>query len=68
VVPGVFHRWFRGAWDKALTEPPVLEPDPRGGAVETGGVKVAIDKPELSPRELAWHITDTEGHPEVYKD
>jgi transposase InsO family protein len=24
-------------------------------------VKVAIDKPELSPRELAWHITDTEG-------
>jgi len=24
-------------------------------------VEVAIEKPELSPRELAWHITDTEG-------
>jgi transposase len=24
-------------------------------------VKIAIEKPELSPRELAWHITDTEG-------
>lgn len=24
-------------------------------------VAVAIEKPELSPRELAWHITDTEG-------
>jgi len=23
--------------------------------------EVAIEKPELSPRELAWHITDTEG-------
>ena len=24
-------------------------------------VAVAIEKPELSPRQLAWHITDTEG-------
>jgi transposase InsO family protein len=24
-------------------------------------VKIAIEKPELSPRELAWYITDTEG-------
>jgi putative transposase len=24
-------------------------------------VDVALQKPELSPRELAWHITDTEG-------
>jgi transposase len=23
--------------------------------------KLAIEKPELSPRELAWHITDTQG-------
>ena len=25
-------------------------------------VEVALDNPELTPRELAWHITDTEGH------
>jgi transposase InsO family protein len=24
-------------------------------------VELAVEKPELSPRELAWHITDTEG-------
>jgi transposase-like protein len=24
-------------------------------------VEVALDNPELTPRELAWHITDTEG-------
>lgn len=24
-------------------------------------VEVALEKPELSPRELAWHITDSEG-------
>jgi transposase InsO family protein len=25
-------------------------------------VKIALDHPEKSPRELAWHITDTEGY------
>jgi putative transposase len=25
-------------------------------------VEVALDHPEKSPRELAWHITDTEGY------
>jgi transposase InsO family protein len=25
-------------------------------------VQTALDRPELSPRELAWHITDTEGY------
>jgi len=25
-------------------------------------VEVALEKPELSPRELAWHITDTRGY------
>jgi putative transposase len=25
-------------------------------------VQVALNKPELSPRELAWHITDSEGY------
>jgi transposase InsO family protein len=25
-------------------------------------VEIALEKPELSPRELAWHITDTQGY------
>jgi RNA-directed DNA polymerase len=25
-------------------------------------VQIALERPELSPRELAWHITDTEGY------
>ena len=25
-------------------------------------VKIALERPEYSPRELAWHITDTEGY------
>ena len=25
-------------------------------------VQIALKRPELSPRELAWHITDTEGY------
>jgi putative transposase len=25
-------------------------------------VKVALDRPDMTPRELAWHITDTRGY------
>lgn len=25
-------------------------------------VRIALEQPALSPRELAWHITDTEGY------
>ncbi len=32
-------------------------PDPERDRV----LELALEKPELSPRELAWHITDTEG-------
>ncbi len=31
-------------------------------AVREQVVQIALDRPELSPRELAWHITDTEGY------
>jgi len=30
-------------------------------AVRDQVVQIALEQPELSPRELAWHITDTEG-------
>lgn len=31
-------------------------------AVREQVVQIALERPELSPRELAWHITDTEGY------
>ena len=31
-------------------------------AVRDQVVQIALQQPELSPRELAWHITDTEGY------
>jgi len=62
-----FYRWYRAySTDgmEGLTPKPSQSrrfwnriPDEERDRV----VAVAIEKPELSPRELAWHITDTEG-------
>jgi transposase InsO family protein len=62
-----FYRWYRAyaleGYEGLLPKPSQRRrlwnriPDEERERV----VAVAIDKPELSPRELAWHITDTEG-------
>ena len=49
----------RRGWSRSRRAPAVLEPDPGGGAGEGGGE--ALAQPELSPRELAWRITDRDG-------
>jgi putative transposase len=62
-----FYRWYR-AYERAgyagLEQQDTLDrrqwnriPEEERERV----AEVAIEKPELSPRELAWHITDTEG-------
>jgi len=68
VPRSTFYRWYRTYLDdgyKGLAVQPgqrrrfwnqVPEPE-RKRVVET-----ALEKPELSPRELAWHITDTKGY------
>ena len=40
--------------------PPVLEPD--SARVRQRVVEAALADPERSPRELAWQLTDREGH------
>ena len=62
-----FYRWYRaysaGGYEGLLPKPSqrrrFWNRIPEGERDRV--VEVAIDKPELSPRELAWHITDTEG-------
>ena len=62
-----FYRWYRAyarAGEEGLRSKPSQErrfwnriPQEERERV----VELAIEKPELSPRELSWHITDTEG-------
>lgn len=62
-----FYRWYRayftGGYEGLLPKPSQRRrfwnriPEEEQGRV----VEIAIEKPELSPRELAWHITDREG-------
>jgi len=62
-----FYRWYRAYVDHGIEglEPPVNQrrrfwnqiPDHERERV----VDLALDRPELTPRELAWQITDTEG-------
>jgi putative transposase len=62
-----FYRWYRAyareGYEGLCPKPPQqrrlwnrIPQEERERAV-----KLAIEKPELSPRELAWHITDTDG-------
>jgi len=67
VSRGSFYRWYKAyvehGFDGLKPQPSSRRrfwnriPDPERERV----VEVALEKPELSPRELAWHITDTEG-------
>jgi len=68
VPRSTFYRWYeqyRAAGDEGLAE---QQPGPRRfwnkipHAVREHVVEVALDRPDQSPRQLAWHITDTEGY------
>lgn len=62
-----FYRWYRSfleyGYDGLAPKPSCQKrfwnriPEPERHKV----VEKALEKPELSPRELAWHITDTQG-------
>ena len=62
-----FYRWYRAfledGYDGLAVKPSVRKrfwnriPEPERQRV----VERALEKPEFSPRELAWHITDTQG-------
>lgn len=67
VPKSTFYRWYRRyneyGYDGLASRPPNAKrfwnriPDHEKEKV----VEVALDSPELSPRELAWKITDSEG-------
>ena len=63
-----FYRWY-GAYEEGGLEG--LENQGRSSrhhwnripdSVRSLFVEVALDRPELTPRELAWHITDTHDY------
>lgn len=67
VARSTFYRWYRRyekeGYEGLSSRPPHarrfwnrIPEDEKAGVVET-----ALDRPEMSPRELAWHITDTKG-------
>jgi transposase len=67
VPRSTFYRWYRefleDGYDGLAPKPSAQKcfwnriPEPERQKV----VETALEKPELSPRELAWHITDTKG-------
>ena len=67
VPRGSFYRWYRRyreqGYDGLANRPPHSQqfwnriPEAEKHRV----VQIALELPELSPRELAWHITDSEG-------
>lgn len=67
VAKSTFYRWYRRyeqeGYEGLSNRPPTarrfwnkIPEDEKAGVVET-----ALERPEMSPRELAWHITDTKG-------
>jgi transposase InsO family protein len=63
-----FYRWYeryQAEGDAGLAE---HKPGPRQfwnripDSVRQQVVEVALDRPDQSPRQLAWHLTDTEGY------
>lgn len=68
VSRGSFYRWYRrfldDGYDGLAAKPSSQKrfwnriPECERRKV----VEIALEKPELSPRELAWHITDTQGY------
>ncbi len=67
VPRSTFYRWYQAYSERGPDA--LAEPDPRRRCfwnripqVERDQVvEIALAKPELTPRELAWHITDTHG-------
>jgi putative transposase len=68
VPRSTFYRWYaryQAAGETGLGDRP---PGPRQfwnripEAVRQHVVAVALDRPDQSPRQLAWHLTDTEGY------
>jgi putative transposase len=63
-----FYRWYRSfqddGYDGLAVQPSQQRqfwnqiPEPERKQV----VETALEKPEMTPRELAWHITDTKGY------
>ena len=67
VARSTFYRWYgryeKEGYEGLASRPPHarrfwnrIPEDEKNDVVET-----ALDRPEMSPRELAWHITDTKG-------
>jgi transposase InsO family protein len=67
VPRGSFYRWYRRYWEKGYDGLANRPPHSRRfwnripEAEKQRVVEIALERPELSPRELAWHITDSEG-------
>ena len=63
-----FYRWYAqyqqngldGLGDRSSQPRQFWNRIPESGREQV--VQIALERPELSPRELAWHITDTEGY------
>jgi putative transposase len=67
ILPATFYRWYdryRSGGPEAL-ERPIAETEtdlePHSGRIRERIVQLALDEPELSPRELATRFTDAEA-------
>jgi putative transposase len=68
VPRSTFYRWYERYRNKGYEGLADQQPGPRQfwnripDAVREHVVVVALDRPDQSPRQLAWHITDTEAY------
>ena len=68
VPRSTFYRWYERYRNKGYEGLTDQQPGPRQfwnripDAVRQHVVEVALERPDLSPRQLAWHITDTEEY------
>lgn len=67
VAPSTFYRWYRAYAEEGFEGLKDREPAARRfwnripEAERAQIVEAALERPELTPRELAWHITDAHG-------
>ena len=67
VAPSTFYRWYRAYAEEGFEGLKDREPAPRRfwnripEAERAQIVEAALERPELTPRELAWHMTDAHG-------
>jgi putative transposase len=68
IARSTFYAWYRRYCQAGYDGLSERKPQPRQfwnripDAVREQVVTIALQRPELSPRELAWHITDCEGY------